>query len=466
MYNWDKLSCDTLAVAKDASAYGSNMFAKNSDRPIGECQPLIWIPGAHHEKGERLDGTGTIIPQAEYTYGVLGSKPYWIWGFEMGLNEKGVIIGNEAENSKDRNLEKHDGLLGMDLLRLGLERGATAKEALQVIVSLLEEYGQNHNANALFDARYENSYIIMDEKEIWILETAGRRWVAKLVKTGMFNIGNCYSVETVFDLASPDLESHARKNRWLFPDETFNFAKAYMANIPAQTLAIPRWRRVNQLAHQYEKHTFESLKRIFRDHYEDDPILKPRYGAASGYFPTVCRHALTWEASQTGASMLAYYRDGLCPVVRNAFCQPCCSIYLPVYPGIKLPELMTKGEGKFDSESLWWLTDRLDKLIGMDEARFSPVAHQKLYALENKINKKAEDAEKKAIKLIAGGKKKEAQELLSDLMVNSAMEAKKLLVSLIEDFQAAISELGVDKIQGTRIDFLKKYCDITEMNLV
>ena len=88
MYNWDKLSCDTLAVAKDASAYGSNMFAKNSDRPIGECQPLIWIPGAHHEKGERLDCTGTIIPQAEYTYGVLGSKPYWIWGFEMGLNEK------------------------------------------------------------------------------------------------------------------------------------------------------------------------------------------------------------------------------------------------------------------------------------------------------------------------------------------------------------------------------------------
>ena len=108
----------------------------------------------------------------------------------------------------------------------------------------------------------------------------------------------------------------------------------------------------------------------------------------------------------------------------------------------------------------------MDKLIGMDEARFSPVAHQKLYALENKINKKAEDAEKKAIKLIAGGKKKEAQELLSDLMVNSAMEAKTLLVSLIEDFQAAISELGVDKIQGTRIDFLKKYCDITEMNLV
>lgn len=65
-----------------------------------------------------------------------------------------------------------------------------------------------------------------------------------------------------------------------------------------------------------------------------------------------------------------------------------------------------------------------------------------------------------------GGEKKEAQELLSDLMVNSAMEAKTLLVSLIEDFQAAISELGVDKIQGTRIDFLKKYCDITEMNLV
>jgi len=39
---------------------------------------------------------------------------------------------------------KENGLLGMDLLRLGLERGKTAQEAVNVITSLLEEHGQGN----------------------------------------------------------------------------------------------------------------------------------------------------------------------------------------------------------------------------------------------------------------------------------------------------------------------------------
>jgi dipeptidase len=73
------------------------------------------------------------IPQVAETFAVLLAKPFWIWGAEMGANEKGVTIGNEAVFTKVP-MEKQPGLIGMDFLRLALERAATARFALEVIV--------------------------------------------------------------------------------------------------------------------------------------------------------------------------------------------------------------------------------------------------------------------------------------------------------------------------------------------
>ena len=60
-----------------------------------------------------------------HTNAVLLGKPYWIWGAEMGANAHGVVIGNEAVFTRVPH-EKQPGLIGMDLLRLGLERADTA----------------------------------------------------------------------------------------------------------------------------------------------------------------------------------------------------------------------------------------------------------------------------------------------------------------------------------------------------
>ena len=63
-----------------------------------------------------------------------------MWGAEMGCNEYGVVIGNEAVHTHEP--LRRAGLLGMDLLRLGLERGKMAIDAVKIIADLVEKYHQ------------------------------------------------------------------------------------------------------------------------------------------------------------------------------------------------------------------------------------------------------------------------------------------------------------------------------------
>ena len=135
--------CDTLVALSNATTDGSVLFAKNTDREPNEAHFLTIIPAAEHTAGSKVKCTYTEIPQVPKTYAVLLAKPFWIWGTEMGANERGVVIGNEAVFTKTQS--KQPGLIGMDLIRLVLERAGTADEALKVITSLLEQYGQGGN---------------------------------------------------------------------------------------------------------------------------------------------------------------------------------------------------------------------------------------------------------------------------------------------------------------------------------
>lgn len=67
--------------------------------------------------------------------------------------------------------------------RLGLERGATAKEALDVIVALLEEHGQGGNYYEDADSyhSFQSAYLIVDSEEAWVLETVGKYWAAERI---------------------------------------------------------------------------------------------------------------------------------------------------------------------------------------------------------------------------------------------------------------------------------------------
>lgn len=87
------------------------------------------MPPMDHGDVSTVRCTYIEIPQAKSTLGVVLSKPSWMWGCEMGANDKGVVGGNEAVHSvMSSELGSEERLLGMDLLRLALERGPTAHE--------------------------------------------------------------------------------------------------------------------------------------------------------------------------------------------------------------------------------------------------------------------------------------------------------------------------------------------------
>ena len=131
--------CDTFVALANATEDGSVIFGKNSDRDANEAHELVIIPHIQHPEGSFEHCTYIDIPQVAETNAVLLAKPFWIWGAEMGANEHNVVIGNEAVFTKVP-YGKKPGLIGMDFLRLALERAESARQALDVIVNLLEKY--------------------------------------------------------------------------------------------------------------------------------------------------------------------------------------------------------------------------------------------------------------------------------------------------------------------------------------
>lgn len=443
--------CDTIAVHGSLTGNGKNILMKNSDRPLGECQPLVFIPG---ETGR---------------YAVLGSRPYWIHGFEMGANEKGLFIGNEAEGSRCP-AETEEGMLGMDMLRYALEHAASCREAIRVLAALLCEHGQNANASRLFDRRYENSYILCDKTEIWVMETAGREWAAREIRD-YAAVSNCYTIETEYDLCSEDMEKLVREKRWQHPSEPISFAKAYTLPASRQRNALPRRRRMVKLMtdilEREGKAGFSNLSVIFRDHSQDE-VNAPRFGNMTGNNVSVCMHACSWEEAQTAASMYMSYAAEE-EILRFLWAPgtPCASLYLPVgwIPGeeLHLPESLSSGGEYYSEESLWWTSERLSSLISIDEERFGETAKKKLSLLEKDILSREGERITSAKSLIANGDASGAQQILNQFTEECVGETINLMRELTAEIMDEIKASG--GLFGPKKEFLEAYANRTAMPL-
>ena len=88
--------CDTLVALPPATGDGAVLFAKSADCEVNEANALVRVPRAAHVPGETVRLTHLVIPQARATHELLLTKAFWTYGCEIGVNEFGLCMGEEA----------------------------------------------------------------------------------------------------------------------------------------------------------------------------------------------------------------------------------------------------------------------------------------------------------------------------------------------------------------------------------
>ncbi|RMG21191.1 MAG: acyl-CoA--6-aminopenicillanic acid acyltransferase [Deltaproteobacteria bacterium] len=317
---------------------GRILFGKNSDREPNEAQWLEWHPPRDHPPGARVRCTHIEIPQAAHTHGVLISRPFWMWGAEMGTNEHGLTIGNTAVFTRER--VARTGLTGMDLVRLALERATGAVEAVECIRKLIEAHGQGGACGyEKRRFRYHSAFAIADPREAFLLET------------------------TRGDLAvHPIREVAAISNRLSDPAFAARHGDPLRSHFAR---AKERAGRVACIGASAD--SVEALAAILRDHGAGRSA--PEYDLWTGALRAPCAHAGgLLAATQTTASWISELGADAVRHFATGTAAPCIGVFKPV--SVETPVDLGRPSGRFDGESLFWRHERLHRRVLRDPGRF------------------------------------------------------------------------------------------------
>jgi dipeptidase len=232
----------------------------------------------------------------------------------------------------------------MDLLRLALERATTAAEGVATIVALLEQHGQGGGCGHEHpEFTYDNSFIVADRREAFVLETAGRESAVEQVTAGARSISNGLSIAEFADGRSQRLRTH--------------FSRC-------------RVRRALTQAGAARATTVADLMEVLRDHGTGGPA--PRYSPITGAMSAPCMHAGGLAAaSQTTASWVAELSRDREAHWCTATAGPCTGLFKPVRVDEPL-DLGVEPTDRFDARSLWWRHELLHRRCMTDPERLIP----------------------------------------------------------------------------------------------
>ncbi len=224
----DSKACTNFIITKGASTDGSVMVSYSADSHTlyGE---LYYYPAAKHKAGAirkivDWDSGRPLgeIPEASETYSVIGN-----------MNEHQVIIGETTFGGRPELTDSTSLIDYGSLIYLALQRSKTAREAIQVMTSLVEKYGFYSGGE---------SFSIADKNEAWIMEIVGKGvggkgalWVAQRIPDGYICAHANQARITTFPkndpencLYSKDVINFARAKGWFNgTDDQFSFSDTY-----------------------------------------------------------------------------------------------------------------------------------------------------------------------------------------------------------------------------------------------
>ena len=272
-------ACTNLIVGKKASVDGSVMCTYNCDG-FGFASPLSWSAPGRHAPGElvAIRGWGPESPvyhvaQADYTYGVVGL-----------MNEKQVAIMETTWDGR-KELARSEGAFDyFALMHIALQRSASAREAIEVMHNLVQEYGYNATGE---------SFAVCDKDEAWIMELIGKGpgrkgalWVACRVPDDCISAYANASRIRQFPQAkkadrkkgfcivegecmyAADVISFAREMGWYEgPDKDFSFREAY-GPLDFSAIRYCEARVWSFFRHHYDKDVMDSYLPFINGHTE------------------------------------------------------------------------------------------------------------------------------------------------------------------------------------------------------
>ncbi|HOQ33592.1 MAG TPA: C69 family dipeptidase [Candidatus Hydrogenedens sp.] len=337
------------------------MFAKNSDREVNEPQVLFWQPRRNHLEGELLKCTYITIPQVRETYAILISKPTWMWGAEMGTNEFGVTIGNEAVFTNQPYAKT--GLTGMDLLRLALERSTSAKQACETIIQLIEIYGQGGNCGFRKNIYYHNSFIVADPYEAYVLETADKYYEIEKIQ-GARSISNGLTIK--------------------------GFKEKFEDKVKSQfTQCVKRRNAIEQSIGNNP--TIPDMFKLLRLH--KDGNIYPQYHWLHGGMDAPCMHAGGLFLNyQTTSSWVSELSSKHCLHWVTATSTPCISLFKPVDILQPLSEKFCNTNNELNNV-FWWTHEKFQRLVMKDPKNTFPIFFEEKEQVEHEWLKNLPDPE-------------------------------------------------------------------------
>lgn len=444
----DALACTNVLVTKGASADGSTMitYAADSHELYGE---LYFTPAAVHGFGAMREivewDTGKTlgrIPQPPQTYQTLGN-----------MNEYQVAVGETTWGGR-KELKGPSGILDYgSLMWIALERSKTAREAIDVITKLTDEFGY---------ASTGESFSIADPNEAWIMEIVGKGekqkgalWVAVKLPDGTISGHANQPRVRQFPLNDPknavfskDVISFAREKGWFSgKDEEFSFADVYAPlrggtlrgcdarvwsvfrraapslNLSSDwILAVPGAKPMPLAVRPDRKLTVKDVMELMRDHYEGTELdMTKDIGAGPFKLPYRWRpmgfkvdgvdyvNERAISTQQTGYSFVAQLRSFLPATVGGVLWfgvdDTYSTVYTPMYASIReVPRSFAVGTADFTAfswDSAFWVFNFVSNFAYSRYSDMIQDVRRVQGELEGRFLAEQPEIEKAALKLYA-----------------------------------------------------------------